>query len=329
MTRREQFVRGAFGILNHTLPALAARWAESLFFTPPRSAVPPRVRDFLATGRSRTLRVDGTGIAAWSWGRGPAVYLVHGWGGKGGQLAAFGPPLVRAGFTVVTFDASGHGASSGRRTSLFEFAGALRAMVEAFGPAEAVIAHSLGAAATARALGEGLSVGRVVFIAPPADPADWTRRFADRLGLAPEVLGAMQARSERRLGVLWSDLDVRRLGPALTMPLLVIHDRGDDDVPYSDGAAIVEACPNARLITTHGLGHRRILRDPAVVGKAVSFVSGSTPPEDLEAGDVLSEQGWLEGYLFDRDRRWSLAAPQPAAGDATCPGGWRHSRPAW
>jgi pimeloyl-ACP methyl ester carboxylesterase len=222
---------------------------------------------------------------------------------------------VRAGFTVVTFDAPGHGASSGRRTSLFEFARALRAIVEAFGPAEAVIAHSLGAAATARALGEGLSVGRVVFIAPPADPVDWTRRFADRWGLAPEVVGAMQARSERRLGVLWSDLNVPRLASALAIPLLVIHDRADHEVPCSDGAAIAGAWPNARLLATHGLGHRRILRDASVVEEAVSFVSGSTPREELEAEDVLSEQGSLERYLFDRDRRWSPAGPQAAAGD--------------
>ena len=158
--------------------------------------------------------MNGERIATWSWGEGRAVYLVHGWAGRGGQLAAFGPPLVRAGFRVVTFDAPGHGASSGRRTSLLEFARVLHAAVAAFGPAEAVIAHSLGAAATARALGEGLDVGRVVFIAPPADPAAWTRRFADRLGISAAVLGEMQARSERRLGVLWADLNLPRLASA-------------------------------------------------------------------------------------------------------------------
>src|SRR5262249_34237538 len=158
-------------------------------------------------GRPRTLQVNGERVVAWSWGRGPVVYLVHGWAGRGGQLSAFGPPLERAGDTVVTFDAPGHGDSSRGRTSLGHVARALPAVVEAFGPAEAVIAHSLGAAATARALDEGLRVGRVVFIAPPADPADWTRSFADRLGIAPAVMNAMQARSERRLGVLWSDFD--------------------------------------------------------------------------------------------------------------------------
>jgi pimeloyl-ACP methyl ester carboxylesterase len=306
MTAREQFVRGVFGILNDTVPAVAARWAEKLFFNAPRRGASPRVRAFLATGRFREFHVDGERIASWSWGEGPAVYLVHGWAGRGGQLGAFAPPLVEAGFTVVTFDAPGHGASSGGRTSLLEFARTLRALVGHLGPAAGVVAHSLGAAATARALGDGLQVGCAVFIAPPADPGDWSRRFADRLGISPEVLSAMQARSERRLGALWSDLNVPRLGAASGVPLLVIHDGEDEEVPRSNGAAIADAWPNARLVTTKGLGHHRILRDPSVVRQAVAFVSAAKPPERVSGGDPFSDPFFLEKYMFDRDWRWDF-----------------------
>ena len=55
-------------------------------------------------------------------------------------------------------------------------------------------------------------------------------------------------------------------------------DRDDDEVAWTDGAAIAEAWPGARLVTTTGLGHRRILRDAQVVSQAVSFVSGATTP---------------------------------------------------
>jgi pimeloyl-ACP methyl ester carboxylesterase len=302
-----RLIRGIFGVLSDAAPGVAARWAESLFFTPPRSAVPTRMRAFLATGRFREFYVDGERIAAWSWGQGPPVYLVHGWAGRGGQLAAFGPPLVLAGFTVVTFDAPGHGASSGRRSSIVDFARALRATVERFGPAAAVVAHSLGAAATAHALVDGLRARRVVFIAPPADPNDWTRRFAERLGLSAEVLDAMKVISERRLGLRWADLDVRRLGTALGVPLLVVHDRDDREVLSSDGAAIARSWPGARLVTTRGLGHHRILRDPSVVHEVVSFALSSSPRSDRESLDLLAEDLFLERYLFDRDWRWSLA----------------------
>jgi pimeloyl-ACP methyl ester carboxylesterase len=127
-------------------------------------------------------------------------------------------------------------------------------VVEAFGPAEAAIAHSLGATAAARALREGLRIGRLVFIAPAADPADWTPSFAERLGIAPAVMSAMQTRSERRLGVLWSDLNLARPGSTIAVPLLVVHDREDDEVPCSDRAAIAAASPSARPLITRGLG---------------------------------------------------------------------------
>ena len=72
------------------------------------------------------MSAGGQRVAGWSWGDGPAVYLVHGWAGVGGQLAAFVPPLLAGGFRVVTFDAPGHGASAGRRSSIIHFADALR-----------------------------------------------------------------------------------------------------------------------------------------------------------------------------------------------------------
>src|SRR5687768_10404331 len=45
------------------------------------------------------------------WGRGPVVYLLHGWGGRSSQWSSFVEPLARAGLTAVAFDAPGHGAS--------------------------------------------------------------------------------------------------------------------------------------------------------------------------------------------------------------------------
>jgi pimeloyl-ACP methyl ester carboxylesterase len=301
----ERVVRGAFGVLNHTVPALAARWAERAFCTPPRSALSASVRDFLATGRRSAVWAGGNPMAVWTWGEGPSVYLVHGWGGRGGQLASFVAPLVHSGFKVVTFDAPGHGASPGARSSLLEFAWALREVVRVFGPAHAVIGHSLGAAATALALGQGLRAERAVLIAPPADPSEWTRHLARRLGMTARVLRLMQTRIERRLGFHWSELDVPRLASRLLVPLLVIHDRDDAEVPYADGQAVAAAAPEARLVTSHGLGHRRILREPRLVKEAVSFVAFGSSRRDT-ADEVVPEQVSLERYLFDRDLRWQL-----------------------
>jgi pimeloyl-ACP methyl ester carboxylesterase len=58
------------------------------------------------------------------------------------------------------------------------------------------------------------------------------------------------------------------------MPALVIHDVDDAGVPWQQGRQIAEAWPGAQFVKTQGLGHNRILRDPAVIGRVVAFIGG-------------------------------------------------------
>jgi pimeloyl-ACP methyl ester carboxylesterase len=59
----------------------------------------------------------------------------------------------------------------------------------------------------------------------------------------------------------------------MTAPVLIVHDRDDSDVPYTHGEEIAAAWPGAELLTTNGLGHRAVLRDPAVIQRTVTFLS--------------------------------------------------------
>jgi len=270
----------SFGVLEGVAPALGARWAERLWFTVPRAG--GRRDRLVPPGRPFRVQVDGRTVAGEVWGEGPGerplVYLVHGWGGWRGQLDAFAGPLAEAGHRVVAFDALSHGdsdpgpAGPGRSTIL-EFADALTAVVAAHGPAAALVAHSLGATATAYAMRDGLAVGRVVFVAPMADPLPYTRTFAGRLGFGERVRTRLVGRIERRIDLPLSAFAVPAMtGNMPTPPLLLVHDGQDAETGWADSEAIARAWPGARLVTTSGLGHRRILRDPEVVAEVTGFV---------------------------------------------------------
>ena len=71
------------------------------------------------------METAGQRLAVWSWGDGPTAILLHGWGGRSDQLAAFVPPLLAAGFSVVAPDAPGHGDSTGGTSSVLAFAAAI------------------------------------------------------------------------------------------------------------------------------------------------------------------------------------------------------------
>jgi pimeloyl-ACP methyl ester carboxylesterase len=282
----------SFSLLERVAPAAGARWAESLWFTVPggrgrldRQAPPGRLFQVEVHGRTVTGEVWGEPLAGERPDGGapdqadpPAVYLVHGWGGWRGQLDAFAPPLVEAGFRVVSFDAPSHGDSDPGpegpgRSTILELADALAAVVAAHGPAHAVVAHSLGATAAAYAVRAGLPAGRLAFVAPMADPLPYTRTFAGRLGFGERVRTRMVARAERRVGTSMSAFDVPAMARQVaTPPLLCVHDRQDAETGWSDSAAIAQSWPDTRLVTTTGLGHRRILRAPAVVAEVTGFV---------------------------------------------------------
>lgn len=269
-------LRGAMGVLSRTAPDVASRFAADLFMKPRRYDPPPREREMLAEAVAFDVRIGATqSIRAWRWGTsGPLVLLVHGWEGRGAQLAPFVRPLLAAGFSVVAFDAPGHGASPGNRSSLPHFAWSVRCAVDATETPHAIIAHSLGCAATTLALRDGLSAERLVYISPPLDPSDYVNRFGTTLGLDAPVLQAMKMRIEERFLRKWSDYSLAESAREMTAPLLVVHDQDDTETYWSEGVALAEAWPGAKLISTSGLGHRRILRDTSVISAAVQFVLG-------------------------------------------------------
>jgi pimeloyl-ACP methyl ester carboxylesterase len=276
---RAKFIRAGFGLAERVAPTLGGRLALKIWCTPrharPSAAPQPGVR--------HSVTVGGSTVLAESWGSGPVVYLVHGWGGHRNQLSRFVAPLVAAGHRVVAFDAPSHGESGPgalgrRRATLPEFSDALTAVVAEFGPAHGIVAHSMGATATALAVLDGLAATRLVFIAPMADPMAQTHLFARYLGFGDRVHRAFIARLEQVAGRPMSSFAIpSRAVDRHLPPALVLHDQRDREVAHANGESLASAWPGATLVTTDGLGHHRILTDSDVVGEVITFVTAPTP----------------------------------------------------
>jgi len=271
-----RLIRSGFGVMSRVAPEWTATPASSLFMKPARKRLTRAEAAILATGRRLTVEVEGHRVAAWTWGSGPGVLLVHGWGGRGSQLAGFVEPLVGAGYRCTLYDAPAHGDSSGDRSNLPEVSRVIRAMAGTIGDTVAVIAHSMGAAATAVALCDGLSLGAAAFLAPPEDMEYFARVFAQRLGLTDRTRAALRRRVERHIRRGWDEFRASAVAPGRTTPLVVVHDREDLDVPWSHGHRWVAEWPEARLVTTSGLGHKGLLRDAGVIDETIAFVGSAT-----------------------------------------------------
>jgi alpha-beta hydrolase superfamily lysophospholipase len=257
---------------------LAERW----FTSPRRHRRPDREREILATGwpfaidvtlRAPRWRGQRRRIAAWRWGHGPTVLLVHGWEGRGSQLGALVEPLLRAGLSVVAFDAPGHGDSPGRRLYLADLADCIADIARAVGPLHGIVAHSFGAAAVLLAHQRGaVDARRNVMIAPNVLIDDAVARFARRIALDEPDRERLERQLADSNGVAVDALGVDQLVGQRDAALLVVHDRDDREVAFVHAERLAAIWRNATLRATSGLGHRRILRDAAVISEVIDFL---------------------------------------------------------
>jgi pimeloyl-ACP methyl ester carboxylesterase len=118
-------------------------------------------------------------------------------------------------------------------------------------------------------------VQRLVLLAPPASPREFTRYFAQVFGLSEATRSAMQRRIESREAILMHQLEPDYVGPRIRVPVLVVHDHGDTINAFADGQAFAHAIRGAELAATNGLGHRKILKDPGVLGRVALFARPS------------------------------------------------------
>jgi pimeloyl-ACP methyl ester carboxylesterase len=274
--------RFALGASEKLWPGLAVRAAVRVFATP----LPPKWLQRRGAWEARwkisQWRFEDAQLTLYAPAvpaQAPVALLVHGWGGHARQLLPLADSLAQQGLRPVLLEMPAHGRSGGSTSNLPQFARAIDyavARLQQEGHTVAVLAaHSLGANAAAYAASRGLGVQRLVLLAPPASPRAYTRYFAQVFGLSEATRAAMQQRIEAQEGILMQQFEPRAVAPRIRVPTLVVHDRGDRINAFADGQAYAHAIQGAQLLPTEGLGHRRILKDPAVLAQVAVFAGAS------------------------------------------------------
>lgn len=231
--------------------------------------------------------IDGAGVGMlirqWAPAHGAtptglSMVLIHGWEGSHADMAGFVVPLRAKGFTVFAPDLPAHGGSGGSTATIPQLAVAVAATVahaaRHAGAVQGVIAHSIGCAATAVALLDGADVARVALVSSPVRYLDGARAAAARFGYDAMEWTVFEAEL-LALGTELHAMNLARQARELRQPALFFHSTDDRVVPIEAGRASAAAWPGARMIEHDGLGHGRILTDPAVIAAAVDFVARS------------------------------------------------------
>lgn len=264
----------ALRLSQSVAPAAATRLALRLFFTPMPLKLAARRRPLPPGWQVEHWPFEQGSMAVYrrrpeSEGERPTVLLVHGWAGSAHQMLTLAESLHGEGFAPVMVDFPAHGRSAGWRATLPQFVRALWAASARLGPLHGVVAHSLGALATAHAAANGLPVQRLALLAASPPPSLFLQWFARSLSLSDSLPQRMGAVIERVEGVPLVRFDPGWLGPRLQQPTLFVHDEDDRVSPLAVGQRLAQAVRGSTLLTTRTLGHRRVLAD-ATVAQAVT-----------------------------------------------------------
>ncbi len=243
------------------------------FFMPPRKPLTEQEQKLQEQADIFTISGKPVDLTAYSWGKGATILLVHGWGGRAMQFFSFIEPLVELGYRILAFDAPAHGKTAGTQTNVFEFVEAIKTVVEKEGQIDSIIAHSLGSAATAIALKEGILARKIVFLGAVCNLSTIFTIFSKMAKLSPELEEELRVLIDNKLGKdAWQKFSVDKMDN-FKIPALLFHDRNDREISYQESITINESWRDSQLILTSRLGHRRILSNEQVIQQAVNFIA--------------------------------------------------------
>ncbi len=270
-----------FRVTGWVSPRLAGVLALRLFMTPPRFPIPRRELKIRESARLTMHEIHGEQIAVRTWGEGPSVLLCHGWGGRGTQFFALIEALVAAGYRAIAFDAPAHGDSSGKRTNMLMASQTIAGIVEREAPISAVVGHSFGCGIALLAIDRHqIPSDKVILFSCFTDTLWISQQFAKAFAISDGVIEAMRQTANQRFAHHfdkpwdWMDLSPVNTINKVTGDLLLIHDKQDTHVPYQHALKLKQIAPQIQLLTTEGLGHKKILKNKQCIDACIDHIRG-------------------------------------------------------
>ncbi len=258
---------------------LATRFAAKLFTTPTKHKIPNREFEMDKNSVQSELNIPSINkkVVVYEYGKSSKkILLVHGWSGRGTQLYKIADELLKNDYSTISFDAPAHGKSKSKNTIMVEFIESILEIDRKFGPFDSVIGHSLGGMALLNALNNGLKTNKIVTIGSANVVLDIFINFIDKFKMKPEQVDLLRIYFEKKYNKKMNELSSYYNIHKIEIPVLVIHDENDDEIPVANALEIAKyfnpKVAQGKLLLTKGLGHRKILGNENVIKEIINFM---------------------------------------------------------
>lgn len=260
-------------------PKLATRYAAKLFTTPIKHKIPNRELEMDKNSVQSELNIPSINkkVIVYEYGKSSnKILLVHGWSGRGTQLFKIADELLKNDYSTVSFDAPAHGKSPGKNTIMVEYIESVLEIDKKFGPFYAAIGHSLGGITLLNAVNYGMKTNKLVTIGTANIVLDIFIDFVNKIKMNSKQVDLLRLYFEKKYNKTMDSLSSYINVSKIKMPILVIHDENDDEIPVADAHEISKHFNpdgfGGKLFITKGLGHRKILGDSVVINEIIKFI---------------------------------------------------------
>jgi pimeloyl-ACP methyl ester carboxylesterase len=253
-------------LLNNLVPD----WTNSkidnmLFVHNAKGAKTPRLPRGISASDLKTG--DGN-IKVYEIGRGPAVVLVHGWGGGGHQFFPLMRGLAQCGFRAVAFDHLGHGHSERKPATLHQTIATTNQLLDKVRHSAdglyAVVGHSTGCIAIAAARNALVRDLPLFLISPVFNYKQFFLRKLVGLGQHAEVVKKYANGFARAYRSEFQKLELARNLDKYGDYTLIAHDESDSESAVADSIAFCSRYPLTKLLVTKNYDHAMIISSESV-----------------------------------------------------------------
>jgi len=240
-----------FNALSIIAPFKSAKQAFYLFCFPFKAKLKPHQQEFLNTSEKFNLKVEEKDVLYYKWGQGhEKIIFVHGWQSNSYRWKPFIEQFDKNKFTLVAFDAPGHGNSESKIGNIPLYEKSIKSLIEAIGDIDHFIGHSIGSFACAS------------FVYHANYPLKMRKKlesyFKDYTGHPVSHYSFKTF--------------IQKLNPNRA---LIIHDKNDRSTSFKNSQLISEMLQkkyvNTELIITEGLKHN--LRSKKIVDSVETFIN--------------------------------------------------------
>ena len=240
----------------------------------PKRRVRPRIAGAFNQAEELEVETPSGPVMTWRVGKGPATLLVHGWEDDNCLWGPLADKCYDLGRSVVAMDLPGHGFSKAELGPTSEVAAAVRAVAEAQGPIDSIVAHSFGCPVSMEAMTQGLDIKRVALIATPIPRMSQRWKRASEKGVPDDVIERAKEIYEAEAATRPEPYDMEAAAEEMKAKALFVHSLDDEDCPASNSQDLKRAWPDAKIMLTDALGHRLVAQDSATLDRIIDFIEG-------------------------------------------------------